>query len=158
MSNSVIPCESYAHHGRPRPIQQAGGACRESDGGFLLEGSFQGIEIKGSCRKGATHRTFTFKDIRLQGTHWEHLFLLGRAREPASWLHIRQVEACVWLGYVSRADYITALDADGRPRDGAQDATVTPGSERGWLSAAVRWIPLKRLTLAWWERHVQTGS
>ena len=31
------------------------------------------------------------------------------------------------------------------------------GSELGWLSAAVRWIPLKRLILAWWERHVQTG-
>ena len=62
---------------------------------------FHGIEIKGSCRKGSTWSTFTFKDIRIQNTHWKHLFLLGRVREPASWLSVSDVESYVWLGYVS---------------------------------------------------------
>jgi hypothetical protein len=83
---------------------QAGGACRDSDGGILRNGLFHGIEIKGSCRKGSTWSvsTFTFKDIRIQNMHWKHLFLLGRVREPASWLSVRgDVESYVWLGYVS---------------------------------------------------------
>jgi hypothetical protein len=80
---------------------QAGGACRDSDGGILKDGLFHGIEIKGSCRKGSTWSTFTFKDIRIQNTHWKHLFLLGRVREPASWRSVSDVESYVWLGYVS---------------------------------------------------------
>jgi len=142
------------HHTPHIHARQAGGVCRESDGGLLAQGVFQPIEIKGSCRKGSTQTTFTFKDIRIQGTHWKHLFLLGRVREPATWLCVRDVEACVSLGYVSRADYIRALDAAGRSRHGSHDATVTPGSVRGWLSAAVRWTPLEYLTVAWWDRHV----
>jgi hypothetical protein len=62
---------------------------------------FHGIEIKGSCRKGSTWSTFTFKDIRIQNTHWKHLFLLGRVREPTSWLTVSNVESYVWLGYAS---------------------------------------------------------
>jgi len=46
------------------------------------------------------------------------------------------------------------LDAAGRSRHGSHDATVTPGSVRGWLIAAVRWNPLEHLTVAWWDRHV----
>ena len=89
---------------------QAGGACRilsnqntlrDSDGGILKDGLFHGIEIKGSCRNGSTWSTFTFKDIRIQNTHWKHLFLLGRVREPASWLSVSDVESYVWLGYAS---------------------------------------------------------
>ena len=80
---------------------QAGGACRDSDGGILKDGLFHGIEIKGSCRKGSTWSTFTLKDIRIQNTHWKHLFLLGRVREPASWLSVSDVESYVWLGYAS---------------------------------------------------------
>ena len=154
---------------------------------------FHGIEIKGSCRKGSTWSTFTFKDIRIQNTHWKHLFLLGRVREPASWLSVSDVESCVWLGYVSlslspslsiarspslsyahthtkrrnntnrhiyptrhvnRADYIRALDADGRSHLEPQDATVTPRCVRGWLSTAVSWTRLQHLTLGWWHRRV----
>jgi len=80
---------------------QAGGACRDSDGGILKDGLFHGIEIKGSCRKGSTWSTFTFKDIRIQNTHWKHLFLLGRVRKPTSWLTVSNVESYVWLGYAS---------------------------------------------------------
>ena len=89
--------------------------------------------------------------------------------QPASWRTVADVEPAVWLGYVARADYVAALDADGRPRadymaaldaDGRphhvpQDATVTPGSDRSWLSGAVRWTKLADLSLAWWEQHVE---
>jgi len=132
------------HHTSHIHARQAGSVCRESDGGLLTKEVFQPIEIKGSCRKGSTQTTFTFKDIRLQGTHWKRLFLLGRVREPATWLCVSDVEACVSLGYVSWADYIEALDAAGRSRHGSHDATLTPGSVRGYLSVAVRWTPLEK--------------
>ena len=64
--------------------EQAGGVCRDSDGGVIVNGLFHGIEVKGSCRKGDTRTTFTFKNIRLQGTNWKHLLLVGRVREPTS--------------------------------------------------------------------------
>jgi hypothetical protein len=64
-----------------------------------VNGLFHGIEVKGSCRKGDTRTTFTFKNIRLQGTNWKHLLLVGRVREPTSWLSIEDVESYVWLGY-----------------------------------------------------------
>ena len=55
------------------------------------------------------HILGTFKDIQIQNTHWKHLFLLGRVREPASWLSVGDVESYVWLGYVSThiTHYIT---------------------------------------------------
>jgi len=135
--------------------RQAAGSCRENDGGLLVDGAFQGIEIKGSGGKGAARTTFSFKDIRLQGARWRHLFLLGRIYQPASWRTVADVEPAVWLGYVARADYVAALDADGRPHHVPQDATVTPGSDRSWLSKAVRWTKLADLSLAWWEQHVE---
>ena len=110
---------------------------------------------KGSGGKGAARTTFSFKDIRLQGARWRHLFLLGRIYQPASWRTVADVEPAVWLGYVARADYVAALDADGRPHHVPQDATVTPGSDRSWLSKAVRWTKLADLSLAWWEQHVE---
>ena len=57
------------HHTSHIHARQAGSVCRESDGGLLTKEVFQPIEIKGSCRKGSTQTTFTFKDIRIQGTH-----------------------------------------------------------------------------------------
>lgn len=56
--------------------------------------------------------------------------------------------------HVKRADYIRALDADGRSRLEPQDATVTPRRARGWLSTAVSWTRLEHLTLAWWQWRV----
>ena len=79
--------------------RQAAGSCRENDGGLLVDGAFQGIEIKGSGGKGAARTTFSFKDIRLQGARWRHLFLLGRIYQPASWRTVADVEPAVWLGY-----------------------------------------------------------
>ena len=142
------------HHTPHIHARQAGGVCRESDWGLLAKGGFQPFEIKGSCRKGSIQTTFTFKDIWLQGTHWKHLFLLGWVREPATWLCVRDVEACVSLGHVSRADYIRALNAAGRSRHRSHDTTVTPASVRDWLSVAVRCTPLEHLTVAWWDWHV----
>ena len=45
---------------------QAGGVCRHSDGGMIVNGLFRCIELKGSCRQGDTRTTFTFKNIRPQ--------------------------------------------------------------------------------------------
>jgi len=146
------------HHTPHIHARQARGVCRESNGRLLAKGVLQPIEIKGSCRKGSTQTTFKFKDIQLQGTHWKHFFLLDRVREPDTWVCVHDVQACISLGYVSRADYIRALDAAGRSRHGSRDATVTPGSVRGWLSAAVRWNPLEHLTVAWWDRHVPAAD
>ena len=56
--------------------------------------------------------------------------------------------------HVNRADYIRALDADGRSHLAPQDATVTPRCVRGWLSTAVSWTRLQHLTLGWWHRRV----
>ena len=138
--------------------RQAAGSCRENDGGLLVNGGFQGIEIKGSAGKGAAQTTFSFKDIRVEGARWKHLFLLGRMYRPSSWLTVADVEPAVWLGYVSRADYVQALDADGRPHHEPQDATVTPGCRRGWLSGAVRWTKLCDLSVAWWHKHVESAA
>ena len=66
---------------------------------MIVNGLFHGIELKGSCRKGDTSATFTFKSIRLQDTNWKHLLLVGRVRDPTSWLSIEDVESHVWLGY-----------------------------------------------------------
>ena len=60
-----------------------------------MNGLFHGIELKGSCRKGDTSATFTFKSIRLQDTNWKHLLLVGRVRDPTSWLSIEDVESHV---------------------------------------------------------------
>ena len=68
---------------------------------------------------------------------------------------VADVAPAVWLGYVARADYVAALDADGRPHHVPQDATVTPGSDRSWLSKAVRWTKLADLSLAWWQQHIE---
>jgi len=135
-------------------IAQAGGVCRDSDGGVIVNGLFHGIEVKGSCRKGDTRTTFTFKNIRLQGTNWKHLLLVGRVREPTSWLSIEDVESYVWLGHVKRADYIRALTANGRSPLESHDATVTPRCTRGWLGMAVSWTRLEHLTRSWWDRRV----
>ena len=56
--------------------------------------------------------------------------------------------------HVNRADYIRALDADGRSHLAPQDATLTPRCMRGWLSPAVSWTRLQHLTLGWWHRRV----
>ena len=64
-----------------------------------MNGLFHGIELKGSCRKGDTSATFTFKSIRLQDTNWKHLLLVGRVRDPTSWLSIEDVESHVWPRY-----------------------------------------------------------
>jgi hypothetical protein len=133
---------------------QAAGSCRENDGGLLVNGVFEGIEIKGCSGRGATQTTFSFKDIRLDGARWRHLFLVGRVYQPSSWLTVADVEPAIWLGYVTRVSYIAALDADGRPHHEPQDATMTPGSNRSWLSKAVNWTKLEDLSLAWWQRNV----
>jgi len=119
-----------------------------------VNGLFHGIELKGSCRKGDTSATFTFKSIRLQDTNWKHLLLVGRGRDPTSWLSIEDVESHVWLGHVKRAAYIRALTTSGRSPLEPHDATVTPRCKRGWLSSAVCWTRLEHLTRAWWERRV----
>jgi len=88
------------------------------------------------------------------GANWKHLLLVGRVRDPTSWLSIEDVESHVWLGHVKRAAYIRALTTSGRSPLEPHDATVTPRCKRGWLSSAVCWTRLEHLTRAWWERRV----
>jgi hypothetical protein len=75
--------------------RQAAGSCRENDGGLLVDGAFQGIDIKGSGGKGETRTTFTFNDIRLPlraragGTSSCSMHL------PASWRTVADVKSAV---------------------------------------------------------------
>ena len=125
------------------------------DGSLVAsDGHAEGIEVKGAGLKRGKRCTFAFKGIRLRGTDWKHLFLLGREREPQGWLCADDVGSCLWLGYVERSRYKRALRAAGRSEREPQDATVTPGSLGSWLGGAVEWVKLKDLTREWWGRKV----
>ena len=43
--------------------EQAGDVCPNSDGGVVVNGLLHAIALKGSCRKGDTRTTFTFKNM-----------------------------------------------------------------------------------------------
>lgn len=134
---------------------QAGGLHGRGDGSLVAsDGRAEGIEIKGAGLKRGKRCTFAFKGIRLRGTDWKHLFLLGREREPEGWLCADDVGSCLWLGYVERSCYKRALRVAGRSEREPQDATVTPGSSASWLGGAVEWVRLEDLTREWWDRKV----
>ena len=134
---------------------QAGGLHGRGDGSLVgNDGRAEGIEIKGAGLKSKKKRTFAFKGIRVRGTNWKHLFLLGRQREPEGWSSARDVDGCIWLGYVGRDRYKQALKAAGKSVRKPQDATVTPGSSRSWLGSAVEWVRLRDLTRQWWDTKV----
>jgi len=134
---------------------QAGGLHSRGDGSLVAsDGRAEGIEIKGAGLKRRKKRTFAFKGIRVRGTDWKHLFLLGREREPEGWSTASDVDGCMWLGYVGRDRYKQALREADRSRREPQDATVTPGSSRSWLGGAVEWVQLKDLSRKWWDTKV----
>ncbi len=134
---------------------QAGGLHGRGDGSLVAsDGRAEGIEVKGAGLKRGKRCTFAFKGIRLRGTDWKHLFLLGREREPEGWSCADDVESCLWLGYVERSRYKRALRAASRSEREPQDATVTPGSSRSWLGGAVEWVRLEDLTREWWDGKV----
>ena len=134
---------------------QAGGLHGKGDGSLVAaDGRAEGIEIKGAGLKRGKKCSFAFKGIRVQGTSWKHLFLLGRESEPEGWSTASDVDGCMWLGYVGRNRYTQVLRKEKRSMRTPQDATVTPGSSRSWLGGAVEWVRLKDLTRKWWDTKV----
>ena len=134
---------------------QAGGLHGKGDGSLVAsDGRAEGIEIKGAGLKRGKKCSFAFKSIRVRGTSWKHLFLLGRESEPEGWSTASDVDGCMWLGYVGRDRYTQVLRKEKRSMSTPQDATVTPGSSRSWLGGAVEWVRLKDLTRAWWDTKV----
>eukprot|EP00283_Hemiselmis_rufescens_P027141 CAMPEP_0173468800 /NCGR_PEP_ID=MMETSP1357-20121228/77035_1 /TAXON_ID=77926 /ORGANISM="Hemiselmis rufescens, Strain PCC563" /LENGTH=386 /DNA_ID=CAMNT_0014437023 /DNA_START=227 /DNA_END=1385 /DNA_ORIENTATION=+ len=80
---------------------QAGGLHGRGNGSLVAsDGCAEGIEIKGAGLKRGKRCSFAFKGIRVRGTDWKHLFLLGREREPEGWSSASDVDGCMWLGYV----------------------------------------------------------
>ena len=134
---------------------QAGGLHGKGDGSLVaVDGRAEGIEIKGAGLKRGKKCSFAFKGIRVLGTSWKHLFLLGRESEPVGWSTASDVDGCMWLGYVGRDRYTQVLRKEKRSMSTPQDATVTPGSSRSWLGGAVEWVRLKDLTRKWWDTKV----
>ena len=67
---------------------QADGGCMA--GGWLhwlssQDCSLEPIEVKGCLCSRGKRRAFSFHNIRCDGADWQHLFFLGRLRNPASW-------------------------------------------------------------------------
>lgn len=132
--------------------EQAGGLHGRNDGAVFNESSrlLEPLEVKSAiCRK---HKqcAFSFKRV-VSGpsARWLHLFLVGRESNPFDWGSLRELDDCVWLGYVRRADYEAAVTQ--ARRDCVNDLSASPGSRRhGWVSDVVKWTRFKNLTLARW--------
>ena len=83
--------------------EQAGGLHGRNDGAVFNESSrlLEPLEVKSAiCRK---HKqcAFSFKRV-VSGpsARWLHLFLVGRESNPFDWGSLRELDDCVWLGYV----------------------------------------------------------
>ena len=83
--------------------EQAGDVCRNSDGGVVVNGLLHAIALKGSCRKGDTRTTFTFKNMeapavgRCLGKYYstEEVSQCQSVRDPTCCLSIEDVESHV---------------------------------------------------------------
>ncbi|KAJ1465381.1 hypothetical protein T484DRAFT_1757458 [Baffinella frigidus] len=132
---------------------QAGGLHGRDDGAVLNQKTKvrEPIEVKSGIRRRSKRCAFTFKRIDSgQDAQWRHLFLVGRERNPVDWGSLQELDACMWLGYVRRADYDAAVARAGRGR--VNDVSVSPGSSRaGWASRIVHWRRFRSLTLEQWN-------
>jgi hypothetical protein len=128
----------------------------KSDGAFIgPNGHKEPIEIKGSRTKKGKRGTVYIKDIRLDGTDWQHLFIVSREQDPNSWTDVSNYQTCGFkLAYVKRKDLIRAAFESGRGLLTKVDATITPGSKRSWLGRYVRWVKVQDISPAWWNMHV----
>jgi hypothetical protein len=133
--------------------EQAGGLHGRDDGAVLNQKTKvrEPIEVKSGIRRRSKRCAFTFKRIDSgQDAQWRHLFLVGRERNPVDWGSLQELDACMWLGYVRRADYDAAVARAGRGR--VNDVSVSPGSSRaGWASRIVHWRRFRSLTLEQWN-------
>ena len=135
---------------------QAGGLMGRSDGAIIgPQGRKEPIEIKGfRCKKGK-RSTVYINDIRLNDTDWQHLFIVSRQKDPVRWTDVREYRECGFnLAYVKRRDLNRAVWASGRGLLTKVDATITPGSKRGWLGRYVRWVKVQDISRKWWDKHV----
>ena len=135
---------------------QAGGLMGKSDGAFIgPHGHKEPIEIKGSRAKKGKKKTVFIKDIRLNGTDWQHLFIVSREQDPDRWTDVGKYETCGFkLAYVKRKDLIRAAFDSGRGLLTKVDATITPGSKRSWLGRYVRCVKVQDISPDWWNKHV----
>lgn len=136
---------------------QAGGLLGRSDGAIVAaDGTMIPIEIKGTRSKKGKKRTFQISGIRLTGTDWQHLFIVGREEDPDLWTDASELaRRGFWLGHVTRGDLLRAAWATGRGEQEELHATVTPGSSRSWLGGCVRWVSAADLSPEWWDAVLQ---
>ena len=132
---------------------QAGGLLGKSDGAVVAaDGTMIPIEIKGTRSKKGKIRTFQINSIRLTGTDWQHLFIVGREQDPDLWTDASElVRRGFWLGHVTRGDLLRAAWATGRGGLEEVHATVTPGCRRSWLGGCVNWVSAADLSPEWWN-------
>ena len=112
--------------------------------------------MKGACGRARLPRTFAFKSIRLEGTDWRLLLLVGREANPHTWNDLAALDDTLWLGVVTRTDYEAALRAKCAAGRGdmalPHDAAVSVGCKRSWLGPYVRWWRFAEITtLQWWN-------
>lgn len=113
--------------------------------------------------KGATGRvglplTFAFKSIRVANTTWEILLLVGREKAPEhdEWNDPEKLGEALWVGVVTRADYMAAVAGkvanSGGDTLAIRDAAVTVNCNRSWLGPYVRWWRYDEINGAeWWS-------
>lgn len=138
---------------------QAGGVYGRNDG-CIVKSSLpvEPIEVKGSiCRKGKKN-CFSFSKIRCHGADWKHLFLVGRLQNPARWDRLADMDPVMYLGYVERDMYETALLRSGRSGHRPTTASVSPVSSASWLGPYVKWVKFSALSKEWWIHNVLKGS
>ena len=120
-----------------------------SDGALIgPNGIKEPIEVKGSrCKKGKDNTVFV-NDIRLDGTDWQHLFIVSRRRSPDKWTDYSEYGKCGFrLAYVKRRDLLRAAQASGRAhlakvnatrlQEGLAGAVSLPGLGPGYLAGMV---------------------
>jgi hypothetical protein len=135
---------------------QAGGLLGTSDGAIVREdNSLSPIEIKCTRTKKGKRNTFFVKDIRLVNTDWRHLFIVGFGENLDIWTDASEYRRRrVWIAHVTRRDLFRAATARGLGIRGSLDATITPGSRRGWLGPCVKWIRARDFSRRWWDATV----
>jgi len=118
--------------------------------------------VKSACSRSGLRSTFGFKSIRLHNTQWQVLLLVGREfnPDPASWSDLEVLDRAVWVGVVTREDYVEVLKAkvaaDGGDLMSPHDAAVSvgPNGMRSWLGHCVSWCRLRSISASWWAEHL----
>ena len=139
---------------------QAGGMCGASDGCLILaNGCKRPIEIKGTKTKKGKKETIFVNGIRLKGTDWQELFIVTRKEDPDLWTDFSEYpRRGVRLAHVSRAALLHAADIAGKGHLPMVNATITPGSKRGWLGPHINWVRAEDLSREWWDANVLRGA